>query len=424
MPIASWQSTALAAVAAATLLGCTVGNGDFGDAGHVGKDSGTPAVDAGHDAGAPPVPSADAGTMDEDAGQEPGPDAGPSTGTQLSDLPDLLATATCSALADCVGHEALLTDLLGGHDCAEVNASVLRNADLASLGTSVEAGRVVFDAAEVAACTDDLAAAGCDARSRRWPASCELMLLGTVADGGDCALDQDCAGDAFCDSALACPGTCTALLPEDALCTNSDDDQCRDGLVCARATGTCVPLGTAADGCGSGMPPCKPGLVCADLGAGAQCTNLAVVYFRALDEACNPGAGNCDPGVVVCGASAELCEPGLVCESVSSTSTDGICRPRTETPGGDCKRAVPNQCPVAQLCDVAPGVAGSCTDRPHDGEPCLDRDPPCAPGHTCIDGTCYAQKDNAQVCVDDRQCYSGTCNANGVCEGPAVCEVP
>ena len=283
---------------------------------------------------------------------------------------------------------------------------------------AIGAGRIAFDASELDACAEDITALGCDVRSHRWPASCELMLLGTVGLDDACELDQECAGDAFCAVDATCPGTCTALLAADAACANGDDDQCQAGLVCAAATSSCTVLGDNADDCGAGLPACAPGLVCFDGGSGAQCTGVAVLYFHALDESCLPGDSACDPGVSACG-DVELCEPGLVCESAAS---GGVCRPATSARGGNCKRAVPNQCPLEQVCDAAtPGETGKCVDRPSAGEPCIDRSPRCAPGHICVEGSCLELVDNGEGCRFDEECLGGTCGEGGVCIGPALC---
>jgi hypothetical protein len=245
------------------------------------------------------------------------------------------------------------------------------------------------------------------------------MVLGTVAIGDECAIDQDCAGDAYCATDGACPGACAEQLLEDEACTDSDDDQCEDGLICASATDTCVALSTSAQSCGAGMAACEPGTVCVDRGSGAQCTAVGVVYFRGLDEACSPGTGSCDPGVALCG-DPELCEPGLVCESATS---GGVCRPTVEA-GAACKRAVPNQCPASQVCDAAaPGETGSCVDRPGAGQDCISRPPPCAAGHACVENVCRALQDEGEACSADGECWSGTCSASGSCEDPAICEI-
>jgi hypothetical protein len=420
-----WSVVHVLTVALALLAGCTVGDGDFDDGGFEDIDGGPHAGSGGSGAGA--GTGADAGTPDVDAGGAgSGSDAGGGAGSggdpmpdpMIAMLADRLSSATCEALADCVGDEMLLAELIGGRDCEEITSGDLRNGELSAVPSAIEAGRIVYEASELEACAEDIAALGCDVRSQRWPASCELTLLGTVEAGGDCAIDQECAGDAFCAQEDACPGACTALLAEGAACTNGDDDQCEDGLVCVAATDRCTALGALGSPCGGSRAACAPGLVCFDGGSGPECVTVAALYFRAEDESCFPGDATCDAGVSVCG-DVELCEPGLVCESAAS---GGVCQPATTQRGGDCKRAVPNQCPLAQVCDAStPGETGTCVDRPSEGEPCIDRSPRCAPGHICVDDTCLALLDNGESCGVHEECLSGTCGDDALCMGPAVC---
>jgi hypothetical protein len=376
--------------------GCTVGDPDDIDFGDGSADAARP-DGGGKDAGPQPGP-------DDDGGSEPTPDAGGGTGVKLADLPRLLASATCDALEECIGSDELLADTLLGRDCYELNENLLLASPLRYLSASVAAGLVQFRPAEAEDCLADLRALSCDVRSSRWPASCELMLLGTVALGGECTINQDCSGDAFCDlgELESCPGTCAALQSEGMPCNQNDDDQCEDGLVCFR--GECAALGAVADDCGETLPRCEPGLVC----AGGECTNIPVLYFRKLDEVCERGV--------------ELCEPGLVCESTMGMM--GVCK-NTVAKDAACKRADPNQCPIDQYCDAAsPGVAGTCRSYPVDGAACLMRDQQCADGHVCVANTCHELVQVGESCDQDAQCYTGACGDDGQCAGPLMCDAP
>lgn len=383
------------------IAGCTVGDpddiDDFDFDGSFDEDGGR------RDAA-----SRDTGTDDEDGGSTTPPkDAGsqPGTGPRVEDLPRLIAGASCDALEQCFGSAALLADVLGGRDCTELNMNLLLASPMRYLPSSVEAKLVVYDAGEVDDCLEDVRALGCAARSSRLPASCELMLLGTVATNGDCTINQDCAGDAYCDLGAmpSCPGSCAPLQAEGMPCNRNDDDQCDDGLVCFR--GSCEKLGANGDDCSDTLPRCSPGLVC----VGGECTSVPVYYFRKLDEACTIGV--------------ELCEPGLVCESAMGTM--GVCK-RTVAEDAPCKRSDPNQCPLDQYCDAtAPGMAGTCRDRPGEGVACLvNRAQNCADAHVCIDGTCRALLQVGAVCEEDAQCYSGLCGDDAKCAAPLKCPAP
>jgi hypothetical protein len=327
--------------------------------------------------------------------------------------PGLLAEATCAALADCLGAD-LLTDGLSGRDCATLEENTLRAGDLAYLVSSVEAGLVAVDSSQLDTCLDDIENLGCDVRSHRLPASCELTFTGLVELGESCTIHEDCSGAAFCDKGMlaTCPGTCVALQGEGASCLDSDDSQCEDGLVCPssqtdRAT-ECGPLGLLDDACGvAGMPSCAPGFLCDD--TTSKCVTLESRYFVVEGEACT--------------RPDSLCQPGLVCESVASQS-EGVCRATVES-GAACKRAEPSQCPYNQYCDAEdPGEEGACVDRPTDGEPCLvERTPSCADAHTCLGGTCLALKGPGEACEGPSQCYGEICE-NGTCTEALECSAP
>jgi hypothetical protein len=391
-------------------FGCTVstGDGDFDDFDGAFSDfDGSTAHDGGGGKGG-------SGNEDEDGGTTTKPPSKPDAGgsgdntVKLTDLPRLIAGATCDALEDCLGSKELLADTLGGRDCAQLNENLLLSSPLRYLSASVDAGLVLFRPEEAETCFSDLRALSCDARSNRWPASCKLMLIGTADAGESCTINQDCSGKAFCDlgSLESCPGTCVPLQTKGMTCNHNDDDQCEDGLVCFR--GHCEALGKSGDDCDDTLPRCAPGLVCPDP-AGSKCAAIPTIYFRKLDEACEIGV--------------ELCEPALVCESVSGTM--GVCK-HTVAKGASCKRADPNQCPLDQYCDAtSAGMSGTCQDRPADGVACLtNRAQSCADGHICIDGTCRALAGVDDSCETAAQCYSGVCSDTGKCAGPLMCEAP
>lgn len=396
-------------------LGCSVSTGDD----DFDWDGAFPDHDASTRDAATKPPTKDAGTgnEDEDGGTstKPPPKTDGGTGdkgVKLGDLPRLIAAATCEALTDCLGSAELLADTLGGRDCAELNENLLLSSPLRYLQASVDAGLILFRPEEAETCLSDLRALSCDSRSSRWPASCKLMLIGTVDTGESCTINQDCSGNAFCDlgAQATCPGTCVPLQTKGMPCSHNDNDQCEDGLVCFR--GKCEPLGKVGDDCDDTLPRCAPGLVCPDPD-GSKCAAIPTVYFRKLDESCE-----LSPTVGI-----QLCEPGLVCESVSGTM--GVCK-HTVAKGASCKRADPNQCPLDQYCDATgAGTTGTCKDRPADGEACLvNRSQSCADGHVCIDDTCHALGGVDADCIDAAQCYSGVCSDSGKCEGPLMCEAP
>jgi hypothetical protein len=383
----------------------------FDDAGvdaGAGRDAATANPDEDEDGGG--GGSGNSG-KDDDAGSDAGGSSSSDAGTPAeSRVPAQLAKALCDALADCYDSAAFRDDVLGGRDCLALNENTLADSELRYLSDSVKAGLVDFDADKIGACTSDIRELGCDARASRLPASCKAALAGTVLIAGECTINLDCQGDAFCDKGAleTCPGVCSPLQAQGFPCNHDDDNQCKDGLVCS--SGKCEALRSVGQSCGGAdQTGCKPGLECADLGLGDgdQCVDIAAIYTVGVGAECD--------------ATDALCEPGLVCESVSGTQ--GIC---AKPVGRDasCKRAQPNQCPPGQYCDAAAvGESGRCVDAPGDGEACRTRAPLCDDGHACVSGTCHEVHAVGGTCANDRECYSGFCAGN-ICEAPMQCDAP
>jgi hypothetical protein len=366
------------------------GKGDEDDAGKPPKDAGSDAgMDAGKDAGS------DAG---KDADVPPPPPLTP------SDVASVLAKGQCAALEACLG-ERLLLDQLQGNDCVDFMTRQKADQQLHWLSDSVDAKHVTFRPEKLEQCQKDLAALKCDIRNRRLPASCLEAVEGTVAVDGDCWIDQDCKGNAWCDKGMleSCPGTCAAPQTEGLPCNNSD--QCADGLVCR--SGNCSTPLSEGDECNSTALRCGPGLICRM----AMCQSIETVYVGDLDAACD--------------ALGKLCKPGLVCQSNDPSKTTGVCK-QPAAKGGVCRPSQPGQCPIEQYCKnksssvstpASPGTDGVCADRPGDGEACISGED-CAPGTVCVGSpaTCRSLKTAGGVCSSDSnaECYAGSCEG-GTC---------
>jgi hypothetical protein len=374
-------------------------NGD-GDGGGDGDGDGDGDSDAGDE-------------MDGGAEADAATDGGTTGAPAISALPGMLAAATCSALDACLGPQ-LLADRLDGRDCTVLHEKTLAEGSMQYLDESVSAGLVVYTASEMQDCLDAIDALGCEVETTRWPAACQLAVTGTVAEGGDCTIDEDCQGKAFCEKGPAtCPGVCSPLLAENATC--NDNRECDDGLVCFE--GSCEAPGVAADSCGTGLPECKAGFECRRVDpavAGvSECKAIATVHTKTLGQACN--------------VNGDLCISGLVCASTGAGSA-GECEELADI-GGDCKRSAPNQCQVSQYCNaVDPGDVGTCLEQPLNGEACLTgRSQVCADGHVCVDegasDVCRPVNDAGEACATDAQCYSGICN-DPTCEAPLMCPAP
>jgi hypothetical protein len=107
-----------------------------------------------------------------------------------------------NSVDDCVTQtEAFITAFLGANYFDELDASI-------------DAGRVTFNSDDAQTCIDAGSAETCDqyfgqnGATADSPPECDTTFVGTVSDGGDCTIDQDCATDGdSCDSTTM---TCTA----------------------------------------------------------------------------------------------------------------------------------------------------------------------------------------------------------------------
>ena len=124
-------------------------------------------------------------------------DAGPA----LTQIPQLYAQAMCTALTNCSQIAATL--VLGANDCSQLISSQITNESLPGIQSAVAAGTATYDPSAVEGCTSAVAAAGCSFADNPYIAACEAALSGNVAQGGACAVDEECQGDLYCK----CPRT-------------------------------------------------------------------------------------------------------------------------------------------------------------------------------------------------------------------------
>lgn len=207
----------------------------------------------------------------------------------------------------------------------------------ASLRDSLTAGRVTFNAEALNTCLTTLLAPDdtCSTYVSElpWLEACEVQVWsGTVATGGNCFFDHDCAGapksaqcgpDQKCQTlptaGFPCPtgecaadffcgtgGLCQAKLAENAPCTGTN--QCQEDLFCdlaATPMPICIaqkPGGspcTSDQGCISG--DCVPGKCMGtqqscftDMQCGGRCANSTAFCNVGMDYTCNTTPGHCD----------------------------------------------------------------------------------------------------------------------------------
>lgn len=388
------------------------------------KDAGVERADAAAEDDAGPSAAADGGENADAAAPAPtidaaviNPDAGPDEPkVTIGDVAEFLARGSCEALADCMGKD-LLRESLRGVDCVEFRTQVYANRELYWLANSVAFGRVTFRPELLMACEEDLIARGCEVQSQRLPQSCRDALEGKADVDETCAIDQECAGNTYCNKGLveSCPGTCASLQSSGLPCLVSTE--CAGGLVCRK--GSCAAPFDEGDKCSVhlGFGECAAGLVCQGTSADTfTCRKVSAVYVGKEGDACDK--------------TDKLCGQGLVCQSQSATSVMGKCA-KPVAAGGVCRPSEPGQCPSGYYCkDARAGVTtrapagtdGVCFELPTDGSDCIAAIG-CKPGQICsnVDEKCHARAGVGKDCVEDAQCYTSQCNDSGKCSAPIDC---
>jgi hypothetical protein len=332
-------------------------------------------------------------------------------GIALADVPARYAAAACQVYTTCIGE--LLTLFRPGEDC-ETNTTIQLTDELAGLQARVDAGRIVYDGTKLQACLDDVAAMGCELLTERAPPSCELALQGTVAEGGDCQLDEECEGEQYCKLTAACPGTCTLLEQAGGPCSGSSD--CVSGLTCGD-TGRCVAPAQPGEPCKGGEPDCTGGYLCMgnddDSNTPGRCQEIASTFSGKPGDACS--------------LADTLCAAGYVCEITMANPVGGTCAAKVGA-GDACQAAFPDPCPDDEFClltGMPTPYDGTCTPKPKALEPCgkgLAPEPTvCAPYTRCDAGMCRPIARLGEECSVKETCYSERC-VDGACVAANSCE--
>lgn len=311
-----------------------------------------------------------------------------------------------------------------------------------ALADAIQAGRVNYDPAGVRTCLDFIEGLSC-AELNEVPGEfldhCPI-LSGTVADGDDCILDQECA------------------TPH-ALC--NEVTKCGPGYCCVKG---CTPPAALNETCIEGEKECEPGSYCVYDGEGYICASGDVDarcqfngdcetenYCEDVSDSCKPevasgapcvqdeqcpGAETCigndlAPALGVgatCGRSdreGDMCDGqcfGFYCDQPDPSAL-GTCVPYLQEEGADCSSL---RCAeFGWACDRA---ADQCVPRPRLGEPCNDDTDvgECGFGLFCTseitgdpEGVCATQLPDSEPCTSPRQCDSGICDGP---EGDTTCQ--
>ncbi len=319
------------------------------------------------------------------------------------------AAATCDALAACDA-TAVIGQRLGA-DCAGGLEHQIRQIYGDVADAAVAEGRVVYDAEAAWRCVQGTLLAPC--RLFETEPACGEVYTGTLLLGGDCEIDLECEGGAWCDASAGCLGKCRESRAPGSGCTA--DRQC-GGLASCRL-GSCLEKLRQEDRCSSDGAECIGLLSCSPPAMGVPATFCRNPFLgQAPGETCRPGG----------------CEAGLYCRF--AVSQEHTCATR-EREGETCFHGFPNACVPGFTCQwdgraPSPEAAGTCKASPVEGEACwVD----CAPGHACLRisdqadprGTCHLLRDNGEPCETGRQCWSLTCDAiKGVCRARAQACLP
>lgn len=244
----------------------------------------------------------------------------------------------------------------------------LDGTDLRTLRADVASGKVHYDSTKGGAClayAERLYGSACtrtalaavDTTGRD---TCDEVFVGTVADGGACALSFQCASG-------TCALTDNACLPAQQCCAGS----------CA-ATKAPIPVG--AD-CGGSLDNlnCETGSVCTV--TATVSSPKCITPSKVVGTAC---------------LVAYECASPLFCDIAVATST-GTCQPSAAR-GVPCNSYVgTGSCD--DLRDYCPVSTDTCTPRGEAGAPCSSLDPnSCLGSAQCIGSTCVALSPESGAC--------------------------
>jgi len=236
-----------------------------------------------------------------------------------------------------------------------------------------KAGRARYDAAQAGKCVAEIESLDCAAASFinvLTGVTCRDVFVGQVAQGGACAVSDDCAGDATCGNRMA------GCDPEEACCLGS---------------------------CGPPQPAIALGAAC---GFGARCVDGA--YCKIMGT-----SGVCTAPSTMAGA---ICDSDSACVAPLRCLASACTLPVPS--GGTCDPDVRGACAlVYEVCDVA---TRTCKLAPTVGQPCTEQ---CLGQASCVSGLCVARQQVGQPCttVDcagDLDCNEGVCQMPGQ---PVVC---
>ncbi len=239
------------------------------------------------------------------------------------------------------------------------------------LAAWVAAGAVRYDAAAAQQCAAGMAARSC--AELLWSGTspddpCDRVLSGTVAPGGACGIDEQCAGG-WCNTTAQCQGTCVAYRTAGQSCTGTYEE-CGPGLACVSGACATPAYGAAGQPCTAAYPGCQVGLWCdagtcrAEVGVGGSCAASADACGGTT--VCGSYATGCTACIPIahlgeaCGSCVGLCGPGGRCDAGSGKCVSEALLGEACVGSSDC--LIPNWCdPAAGTCAAPLGAGAPCT---------------------------------------------------------------
>jgi hypothetical protein len=346
---------------------------------------------------------AGAGGASSSAGQV-GSAAGAAGAIPIDALAKPWATAVCQYLARCFPFDAF-AHVPGG--CLALEQPRFEYGSIPRLKAEIASGKLSYQPDKIGACLNDFVSAPCGSSDSQF-ASCLAAIDGTVAIGGACTSELQCAGDAHCDVSASCPSVCEAPLDLAATCSSNQD--CRAGLSCAFGTSACTAFAKKGEACrGATLGECGSGLVCVGA-SGDVAGSCQAIRKVQLGEPCDI-------------TSATICADGLACVIVGRAANDAaqqICVAPTSS-RGPCSIGEQDSCPRDEYCpltavDLINGVyTATCRPIAKEGETCVAGTAACGATGACrSDSHCIELRKIGEACQADSECYSDTC-IGGVC---------
>lgn len=316
----------------------------------------------------------------------------------------------------------------------DINDALLSEACYGQFGDYVDDGSTVIDDDELDDCAAWIAATECNFLDIDRATECDAAIVGQIAVGNDCDIDDQCAGDAYCDGGVqnggpSC-GTCTNTLANGMSC--DDPSMCSSGH-CSN-TDVCANIGDVGDACDLGDAQddeddnndCLGLLECNDSNMMCEeppdwavddaCDDQAEIFgecgYPFSNLYCNSGTDQCTAVPAV----GEACDnaPVLIPCSIFEyewcdlSGTGNCAGPNTvNTEGLTCNIGFfddpTNECAAGMACSTFDsdmnGPLGVCYVPREEGETCNNDDQQCLPLLNCVDGTCAYNE------------YSGMCPA-------------